>query len=139
VSYLTIDFEAHEIGAQLRKLARRAKNVGGINKQLAHIMHLMVEDKFEDEGPGWPALSDATLRQRRVSNSPKMLQDSGDMVTSIGIDYGPEFAEVFTNKAYAKYHLDGDGVPQRDFFDIDLDKALTTMTDILLAEIGQAR
>jgi phage gpG-like protein len=136
---VTIEFDASGITKELHKLARKAKNVGSVNQQLAEILHLMVMDKFEDEGPGWPDLSDSTLRSRRYSQSPKMLQDTADMITSILPDSGPEYAEVFTNKEYARYHLEGEGVPQRDFFAIDIDKALQTMTEILLEEIGGQR
>ena len=136
---ITVEFDASEMTGELKKLERKAKNLGSVNRQLAEILHLMVMDKFENEGPGWPALSEVTLRMRRASRTPMMLQDTGDMVVSILPDSGPDFSEVFTNKEYARYHLEGDGVPQRDFFDIDIPQALRTMTEILLEEIGGKR
>ena len=134
-----IDFKSNEVLKEINKLARKAKNIGSVNQQLAHIIDAMVEDKFENEGPGWPKLSDITIKNRRESAVVMMLQDSGIMKGSIAVDYGPDYAGVFTNNQYARYHLEGEGVPKRDFFDIDLDKALDTMQEILLLEIGGKR
>lgn len=134
-----VDFDAGEIGRELRKLERRAQNIVSVNEQLSQILHLMVEDKFEEQGPGWPGFAESTLRRRRASRSPKLLQDSGDLINSMMPDHGSDFASVFTNKAYARYHLEGDGVPKRDFFDIDIPQALETMSSILIEEIGRGR
>jgi phage gpG-like protein len=132
-----ISIDATEITKELKKLQNRGYNLTEVNMQLAQILHVMVEDKFEEQGPGWEPFADSTLRRRRHSKSPKLLQDSGDLVGSMMPESGPDFAEVFTNKAYAKYHIEGDGVPKRDFFDIDTAKALEIFDQILTTEIAR--
>ena len=134
-----VEFDGSEVVKELKKLQVRGYNLADVNMQLAQILHVMVEDKFENEGPGWQPFADSTLRRRRHSKSPKLLQDSGDMVGSLTPFGDPEYAEVFTNKAYARYHLEGDGVPQRDFFDIDVPKALEMFDEILTSEIARSR
>lgn len=128
-----------EVVKELKKLERRGMNLTDVNMQLAQILHVMVDDKFQDEGPGWKGFAESTLRRRRASKSPKLLQDTGDLINSLMPASGADFAEVFTNKAYAKFHINGDGVAQRDFFDIDTEKALAMFDEILSAEIARGR
>jgi hypothetical protein len=59
------------------------------------------------------------------------------MVGSLQPGSGADYAEVFTNKSYARFHLEGDGVPKRDFFDIDIEKALETFGLVLTEAIGR--
>lgn len=134
---MEVRVDSSDLVNELRKLEQMGANLESVNEQLAQIMHVMVEDKFEDQGPGWTGFAESTLRRRRVSTSPKLLQDTGDMVGSLQPAAGADFAEVFTNKAYARYHLEGDGVPKRDFFAIDIDKALETFGLIVTEAIGR--
>lgn len=134
-----IEIDFSEVETQLRTLQVRGQNLADVNMQLAQILHVMVEDKFDNEGPGWAPFAPSTLRRRRASSSPKLLQDTGDLVGSLTPFGDPEYAEVFTNKSYAKYHLNGDGVPKRDFFDIDVPKALEMFDEILTTEIARGR
>lgn len=134
-----VSIDAKEIGKELKVLLRRGYNMKEVNDQLAHILHVMVEDKFEDQGPGWKEFAESTLRQRRKSKSPNLLQDSGDLVGSLTPYGGDDFAEVFTNKEYARFHIEGDGVSQRDFFDIDIPKALAMFDEIVTSEIARGR
>lgn len=139
---MEIHVDTRELIDQLKVMMRRGHNLTDVNMQLAQILHVMVEDEFENNGPGggkWKAFAESTLRRRRRSATPMLLQDTGDMVNSLQPDAGPDFAELFTNKEYARFHLEGDGVPKRDFFDIDVDKALETFGQILAEEIGRGR
>lgn len=139
---MEIRVDTQELSDQLKVLMRRGHNLTDVNMQLAQILHVMVEDEFENNGPGggkWKEFAESTLRRRRRSTTPMLLQDSGDMINSLQLDAGPDFAELFTNKEYARFHLEGDGVPKRDFFDIDVDKALETFGQILAEEIGRER
>lgn len=133
---MEVNIQTDQLVNELKTLQRRGSNLKDVNNNLAEILLSMVEDKFEDEGPGWPPLADSTLRRRRASKSPKMLQDTADMVNSLQPSSGADYAEVFTNKVYASYHIEGNGVPKRDFFDVDTDKALETFGLILLEEIS---
>jgi phage gpG-like protein len=134
-----IEFDGHELTDELRTLQVRGQNLSDINMQLAQILHVMVEDKFENEGPGWQPFAKSTLRRRRESKSPKLLQDTTELIGSMTPFGGDDFAEVFTNKKYAKYHLTGDGVAKRDFFDIDVPKALEMFDEIITSEIARGR
>jgi len=116
--------DARELTWEFERLQKHGYNLQAINQAFSQQLHLMVEDKFEQNGPGWPDLSPVTIRRRRRSKEYQMLQDTGDLVNSLQPSAGADYSEVFTNKEYAQYHLNGDGVPKRDFFDIDMGKAL---------------
>lgn len=131
--------DTSELVLELQELGNRGYNMTEVNDQLAQILHHMVEDKFENQGPGWKGFADSTLRRRRKSTTPHLLQDTGDLVGSLTPFGGTDFAEVFTNKKYARYHLEGDGVEKRDFFDIDVPKALEIFDEIITAEIARGR
>lgn len=134
-----VSVDTSELVVELQELEHRGYNMTEVNQQLAQILHVMVDDKFQDQGPGWQGFAESTLRRRRESKTPRLLQDTGDLVGSLTPFGGSDFAEVFTNKQYAKYHLQGDGVPQRDFFDIDIEKALAQFDEIITAEIARGR
>lgn len=136
---VSVNFDMSELTVKLGKFKDRAYNMSDVNAQIAQIILLKVDDKFQDQGPGWPQLADSTIRRRRASSSPKMLQDTGDLINSLMPESGVDFAGVFTNKAYAKYHLEGDGVPKRDFFDIDFEDVLFQASAIVTEAIGRAR
>ena len=60
---------------------------------------------------------------RRMQGSPKLLQDTGNLVGSVTPFSANDVIEVFTNVPYAKYHVSPEPrrvIPLRDFFDIDL-------------------
>lgn len=62
---------------------------------------------------------------RRWQGSPKLLQDTGNLVGSIQRDWSDEAVEVFTNVPYAKFHISPESrhvIPLRDFFDINTAK-----------------
>jgi phage gpG-like protein len=134
-----ISVNTSELVSELRKLRTRGYNMREVNDQLAQILHVMVEDKFESQGPEWKGFAESTLRRRRKSSSPKLLQDSTELVGSLTPYGGDDFSEVFTNKKYARYHLEGDGVAKRDFFDIDIEKALGMFDEIITSEITRGR
>jgi phage gpG-like protein len=134
-----VSVDTSEMVLELQELEHRGYNMTEVNEQLAQILHVMVEDKFENQGPGWKGFAPSTLRRRRKSTTPHLLQDTGDLVGSLTPFGGTDFAEVFTNKKYARYHLEGDGVEKRDFFDIDVPKALEMFDEIITAEIARGR
>lgn len=140
--------DVNELTASLRVMAERGQNSAAVNQQVAQILELHVDDKFRDEGPGWAPMRELTLRLRRGSTG-KLLQDTGHLA-QISSDYGPDFAEVFTNVEYAKYHLKGPrklvplyhktGVwhlPVRDFFDIDVPAALSEVAELVVIEFAR--
>lgn len=140
-----VKVDINELNASLRALSETAQNSSDMNAELADILATFVDDKFDREGPGWPPMRDLTKRLRRGGGG-KLLQDTG-LLAKVQTDSGPDFAEVFTNVEYAKYHLKGprklvplghkSGVwhlPVRDFFDIDINDALQAMADVITLE-----
>ena len=138
---VTARFDMTEVVQELDRLLRRAYNSRDINMQVATIMQRMVDDKFEEEGPGWQPLSAATLDRRRGGGAgARILQDTGVLANGIAVGAGDDFAEVFTNTQYAKFHVEGTRfMPKRDFFDIDLDAAMADASELILEDIGRAR
>jgi phage gpG-like protein len=134
-----VSIDTSELVAELQELGSRGYNMKEVNEQLAQILHVMVEDKFENQGPGWQGFAESTLRRRRKSKTPRLLQDTTELVGSLTPYGGDDFSEVFTNKKYARYHLEGDGVAKRDFFDIDIEKALEMFDEIITTEIARGR
>lgn len=121
-----------------RLLMQLEDNVGDLRDAMQEIGMYIVSrtmERFEQEGPGWPPLSPATLRSRRrgrVSGvrrmldrirsaitgrsaySAKILQDTGRLRASIGAPAGegvfrvrPREVVVGTNVPYAAVHQFG--------------------------------
>lgn len=133
---MEVEVDVRELTKQIGLLQQHGENLDSITANFAQKLHFLVEEKFDQQVPGWPPLSPLTLRKRRKSRDPHMLQDSGDLVNSLQPASGPDFSEVFTNKAYARPHLEGLGVPKRDFFAIDIDQAVEDFADEILDAIG---
>jgi len=74
--------------------------------------------KFIRKGKVKDALNKKTIRNRRNRSNPrsiggnKPLYDTGRLAQSIRYD---EKAKAIKAIHYSKYHIDGDGVPKRDF------------------------
>lgn len=134
----TIEFDASDLIEELEKILGRAYNPQAINEQVAEVIKGFVDDKFEDEGPGWAPLAEDTIRLRRASANPTILQDTGVLAGTIDTAAGVDFAEVFTNVRYATFHLEGtEHMEDRDFFDIDFDAALGLAADIIVDDIAR--
>lgn len=136
---VNVDVDLTELTMELTTFLGRVQNQHDVNMQAAEILRAMVDDKFESEGPGWDELSPATILRRRVGGS-RILQDSGHLAGSLTAYAGADFAEVYTNVLYAKYHLTGtENMPARDFLDIDEEKALEAISNMILETIARER
>jgi phage gpG-like protein len=74
-------------------------------------------------------------RNRRWQGTPKLLQDTGNLVGSITPDHHGITAEAYTNVPYAKYHASRrprSKIPLRDFFAIDQAAFTRDVTDMVL-------
>ena len=133
-----VNFDVGEVVKSLKQFADNAQNTEALMKQCGQIMRRYVDDKFQQEGPGWAPLSESTLRHRRHADSAKILQDTGVLAGSFDVLAGDEYAQVYTNVPYAIFHLeDSSHQPARNFFDIDLDAALTLSIRIILDGLGR--
>lgn len=95
----------------LRRLTARSTNLSPVMRQIAGIMHDAVEQNFEAEGPGWQRLAGSTIRGRakRGHWPGKILQESGQLVSSISSRSDAKSARVGTNKVQAAIlHSGGD-------------------------------
>lgn len=135
-----VEVDTSELTKELETFLGRGYNQRDINFQVAEILRTAVEDKFEDEGPGWPRLELSTLKRRRISSGARILQDSGHLAASIMPFATEESAGVSTNVEYAIFHLDGTkNMPARDFFDIDQDVVLEQAAELILESIARER
>lgn len=77
-------------------------------------------------------------RTEKLARSYKILQDTGNLVGSITPDFDERSWEAYTNVPYAKYHISKAPrrkVPLRDFFDIDQERFMDEVTDVILTAI----
>jgi phage gpG-like protein len=126
-----------------RALEDRAVNLKEVNRLLVAAMIERIDDNFETEGHGeWRKLADSTLERRRgEGKDAKILQDTGRLAASINqgnSEVGNDFAEVFTNVSYAKYHVSSaprTKIPLRDFLDIHMDSFLEEASGILVEQL----
>lgn len=144
-----------ELQLVLDSFERRAKNLSRLTPIIAEMLVAEVHDVFEAEGPGWPALAPSTLlkrrggtgkrdssgrfRKRAASSSTKILQDSGNLVTSVHGEHGSDWASAATNVPYVRYHLEGGPIiPKRNPFELtdqQADRLSDEVVDMLLAEL----
>jgi len=100
---IKVKIDDKELKVLLADLRGKMADMSPVMKVIAGIMHQSVEEGFEKEGPGWVPLKASTIRQRaRKGRWPgKMLQASGQLVSSISDKYTSNSAMVGTNKIYA--------------------------------------
>jgi phage gpG-like protein len=134
--HAAINFESLEYFCRIyQERGRRA--MGELAPAIAESMLALVLEEFETEGHGewvgfaWqrtgvfgPAKKPSTKGKsgRRWRGTPKLLQNTGNLVGSITPDYNADLVEVYTNVPYAKYHISPEPrskIPLRDFFAID--------------------
>ncbi len=97
---IEIEIDDREIRRALDDLARKLSDLTPAMTNIAQALESETERRFEVEGPGWPALSPKTIRQREKSGHwpGKMLQRTGDLARSIESEAGPGHALVSVQK-----------------------------------------
>ena len=144
-------FELQTILGIYRKRGERA--LAELAPEAAESLVAFVLEEFETEGDGdWPGFawqrtgvygpakkpSTKGKSGRRWRGTPKLLQDTGNLVGSITPDYDENTAEAYTNVPYAKYHASAEPrrvIPLRDFFDIDRNAFESDIADMLLLRL----
>lgn len=131
--YIEIDDRA--VLDALNDLRARASDLRPAMKNVAQALESETELRFEREGPGWPALSERTILGRMKSGygRGKMLQRSGQLAASVQTEYGRDYAQIGSNKAYAAIHQFGGQagrgkkvtIPPRPYLPVDADGQLT--------------
>ena len=112
---IKIELDDAGIRQALMQAQSRVTNLRPLMAGIANKMLEAVEDNFAREqnpetGQRWPELAASTQRQRAATGrGGKMLQVSGLLASSIQPNFGDDYAEVGTNKAYAPVHQFGSG------------------------------
>ena len=110
-----IKIELNDAGVHqaLIQAQSRATNLRPLMAGLANKLLEATEDNFANEcnpetGQRWPELAPSTRQQRATTgHGGKMLQVSGLLASSVQPNFGDNYAEVGTNKAYAPVHQFG--------------------------------
>lgn len=124
-----VELDTSEVQDAISRIARRGERMPQeVLPLAAEVLHSAVLEVFETEGFGtwerfwWQRQGLPKPSGRRWLGTPKLLQDTGNLVGSMSPEYGRDYAEVFTNVPYAKYHASQrprEVIPLRDFFDVD--------------------
>jgi phage gpG-like protein len=138
-----VTFDASQLTKALKDLATRGGNVGNVMPVIAEDICTEIINRFElqsgyEQGK-WQDDKPATIAARRVSKSPKILEDSGVLLGSITPYDDGETAEGYTNVPYAKYHVSPEPrkiIPLRDFTDIDFGSVSDRAMELILSEVA---
>jgi phage gpG-like protein len=107
-----------------------------------------IDDLIESEGDGsWKRFSPVTLKLHPNRRGGKLLQATGRLA-NMQIRSGTNWVDVESPAPYAIYHHMGtdqvrgwvesdEGMPQRDFLDIDMVSTLEEAAGLILADIVQ--
>ena len=126
-----------ELALLTRSFERRGKNLGAITPVIAEMLVTAVHDVFEAEGPGWPPMAESTKAKRRGRSGHKLLQDSGNLITSVHGEHGPDWAMAATNVPYVRYHVSDAPrtvIPYRNPFDVPTSVA-DDVVDLMLSHL----
>jgi len=116
MTHFKIEVKDQPVLEALVELARRSDNLAPAMREISETMLDSVEESFDQEtdpatGMPWQTLSPVTqaLRTEKGSWPGKMLQISqGGLAASVQADSGDDYAEVGSNKPYARIqHLGG--------------------------------
>jgi phage gpG-like protein len=114
---------------------RRGKNLSAITPVIAEMLFTAVHDRFDAEGPGWPPMAESTKAKRRGRTGHKLLQDTGNLITSVHGEHGPDWAMAATNVPYVRYHLHGGPViPKRNPFEVR-ESIADDVVDLMLSHL----
>lgn len=134
----------------------RAEDLTDAMNEIGQYMISRTMKRFKEEGPGWPPLSPATIRNRKRNRRGivKILQDTGVLRGSIGspsrqgiYEVGGREVKVGTTVPYAAVHQFGTNragrhhnvrIPARPFLLAD-ERDVETMEDIILQYVLRGR
>lgn len=109
--HLDFKFDTTAIQSQFRKLQEVGKS-DGLTRKIANVLWHESEMAFDEErtpeGEKWAALHPKTKQARENRGyDGKILQVRGDLVASLNLDYGDDFAMIGAAEPYAQYHQSG--------------------------------
>lgn len=135
---MNISVDNTELRRILEDLGQRGRSaVAHLMPVIADMLKTAVDDVYDAEGPGWPDLAESTKQARRGS-SYKILQDTGVMAASTGVEHGADWAEAFGGASYADFHATGTvNMPARNPFELGPFEGplLDEVADLILQEV----
>nr|DAI36395.1 MAG TPA: virion morphogenesis protein [Caudoviricetes sp.] len=104
-------FDSKAITNKFQKLQEAAKSEG-LTRKVANVLWQESEQAFDEEctpeGEKWAALHPKTKQSRENRGyDGKILQVRGDLVASLNLDYGDDFAMIGAAEPYGQYHQSG--------------------------------
>lgn len=140
--HLDYKFETNAIQEKFKQLQAQGKSEG-LTRKIAGVLQQEAEQAFENErspeGRQWAALNPQYKKQRYAQGyTATMLQVSGNLINSLNIDYGDDFAMVGVAEAYGQYHQQGTSkMPARPFLGLG-DEGFAEIQHILNNAIKRA-
>ncbi|RRN04676.1 phage virion morphogenesis protein [Bibersteinia trehalosi] len=124
--HLDYKFETREIQQKFKKLAQVVDS-REITRKVANVLLQEAEVAFDNEkspqGESWAKLNqDYKKRRYDKGYTGNILQVTGDLVKSLIIDYGDNFAVIGAGEPYGQYHQLGTSkMPARPFLGLSHD------------------
>lgn len=137
MSNITID--DRQVRQAMTQLRRAGGDLAPAMRKIAAALALITDDNFEAEGqPRWTPLADTTIALRTNAAKGKseggfrILQDKGQLASSVTTDYSSSHAVIGSNLAYARIQqlggMAGRGqkveIPARPYLPVDADGQL---------------
>lgn len=124
--HLEYKFETREIQQKFKKLAQVVDS-RELTRKVANVLLQEAEAAFDNEkspeGESWAKLNqDYKKRRYDKGYTGNILQVTGDLVKSLNIDYGDNFAVIGAGEPYGQYHQLGTSkMPARPFLGLSND------------------
>lgn len=124
--HIEYKFDTSTIQQKFKKLAQ-VMDGRDITRKVAGVLRQEAEKAFDQEktpeGESWEKLNEDYKKRRDAAGyTGKMLQVTGDLVTSLNIDYGDSFAVIGASEPYGQYHQMGtEKMPARPFLGLGKD------------------
>ena len=136
----SITLDDQQVRLALKQLQRAGGDLAPAMLKIASALALITDDNFEAEGqPRWKPLADATVANRAKKAAKgqsdggfRILQDSGQLASSVTTDYSSSHAVIGSNLDYARVQqlggMAGRGrkveIPARPYLPVDEDGKL---------------
>lgn len=139
--HIEYKFDTSTIQQKFKKLAQ-VMDGRDITRKVAGVLHQEAEKAFDQEktpeGESWEKLNEDYKKRRDAAGyTGKMLQVTGDLVTSLNIDYGDNFAVIGASESYGQYHQMGtEKMPARPFLGLS-DEGMKEIKAILDRELSK--
>lgn len=124
--HLEYKFDTKAIQNKFKKLSELGKT-DGLTRKIAGVLQQEAENAFDNErtpeGSKWETLNPQYKKHRYAQGyTATMLQVSGNLISSLNVDYGDNFAVVGVSEHYGQYHQQGTSkMPARPFLGLGND------------------